>query len=136
MNGAKKFDAPRGAYILLPPLSIHLIQRSSAPIADPGAPPTPPPGAVECDCPFCPLQAERVNICDLRVTLLPHNKYSIKNAQGYEEFREQFLLITLFARNNYKLKRGLSLEGVADKVTYTVECLTKNQFKLCIHTAE
>jgi hypothetical protein len=93
--------------------------------------------SIECDCPICPLVAANIQVCDIIIKFRPTDirlHCSDDDAEKITGLHIHFVMLAGTARNNYKLKKGecWSEEERSD-CEFHIECLRKNQFKVCFH---
>ena len=94
--------------------------------------------SIECDCPLCPLVAVNMQICDV-VVKFKTTGYVVECCKNDTEkiagLQCHFVWLATTARNNYKLKKGQCWdEERRSDCKFYIECLRKNQFKVCFHT--
>lgn len=92
---------------------------------------------IECDCPFCPLVARKVQVCDVEVEFPTKNTVKTKGIPDqYTDLRQHFIILALYYKNNKKVcKKGDSMTTTREgEFRLTAECKKKNHIKLCFHT--
>jgi hypothetical protein len=93
----------------------------------------------ECDCPFCPLVARKVQVCDVEVVFpSPHIVKHRGIPAQYTDLRKEFITLALYYKNNKGIcKRGDCMTTIREgEFHLTVECLKKNHIKICFHAIE
>lgn len=91
--------------------------------------------SVQCDCPFCPLTEANTQICDFKVSLLKQGaKLNHEKLDTFsEDVKRSLVLLVLIARNNNKIKPGLTHSHNTEMYDYHVECISRIKFKVCFH---
>jgi len=93
-----------------------------------------------CDCPFCPLVQDNINVCNVVVTL--DDKKQMFNIT-YSNTDANELLVAKhksffesYARSarHFKTPRGASYDSKQDDCEANALCIKKNQYKICFHT--
>ena len=89
--------------------------------------------SVECTCPYCPLVENNVQVCNVIVRLLKDNWYCSNLPDEYKHIAHNFMVLSLYHKNNLKLKKGYSHTIEKDDYHYTVERIGNTAFKVCFH---
>ena len=90
---------------------------------------------LECDCPWCPLVKDNVQVCDVIVYLNTGRLTSFIPLS--EEVRKHLFTISIWARNNQNLKKkGRNIVLNKDDFDCCVECLKKDTYKVCFHAKQ
>lgn len=94
---------------------------------------------VECECPFCPLKAKKLNICDVHYTIRKENydvSFPKERKSEFDDCVEKNLLKVVFiSRYKYEVrKKGQTIRWPEDDFECVVECLGRNKYKVCFHT--
>lgn len=91
----------------------------------------------ECDCPYCPLIKDNVQVCDVYIKMFDdgeHLGHAIKCRSELKKFSEDFFTLALYARNNCKLKLGDSIDISRKGCSCNVHHFENDIFKVCFHT--
>ena len=95
--------------------------------------------SIVCNCPICPLVTANAQVCNVKITFTKDGyRFQATREDGItdELLRHQndFMILAATARNNYKLKKGQTWdEETRNDCEFHIECLRKNQFKVCFH---
>ena len=86
---------------------------------------------------MCPLVAVNMQVCNV-VIKFKDTGYRLEccqnDAEKIEGLHDHFMVLAATARNNYKLKKGQCWdEESRSDCEFHIECLRKNQFKVCFH---
>jgi hypothetical protein len=89
----------------------------------------------ECYCPFCPLIAANLNVCDVMVMDMgKENRIYGPDGRIPFEIGEHINDIILYCKKNQKQKVGESLDLSRPGYTCNVARLKRGLFKFCFHT--
>ena len=91
-----------------------------------------------CNCPICPLIAVNMQVYDVIIKFrdtgyhLECHTDDVVKIMGLED---HFMRLAASVRDKFKLKKGQvhSAENISD-CEFHIECLRKNQFKVCFYT--
>jgi hypothetical protein len=93
----------------------------------------------ECNCPYCPLIQANVQVCDVYVKVFDDGEFlgfNIQCKKEHKQFSQEFIDLAVYARNNYELKLGHSIDISKTGCTCTVYHFQKDIFKVCFHSQQ
>lgn len=88
---------------------------------------------MECPCPFCPLVAINLQVCDIKVIFMKNKVRFCSNIE-LTHCQEHITMIILYFRNNLKLKVGFGKNIKTSDYYCFVHRLDEDEFKFCFHS--
>jgi len=91
-----------------------------------------------CSCPFCPLVATDLQVCDIKVKLPKRNTHFstevVLDDTLPDSIKHNIIRVTLYFKNILELKIGCG--KTIDETEYycCVERYKKDEFKICFHS--